>query len=53
MQMPGRVARGLADEEVAVRNPGAHLRLSGPNLFEEAELRLLQAGLLSLTTLCV
>ena len=30
MQMPGQVARELADEEVAVRNPGVYLRLLGP-----------------------
>jgi hypothetical protein len=53
MQMPGQVARELADEEVIVRNLAAYLWISGPNLFGEAEQRLLQAVRSSLTKLCV
>src|SRR5580704_7277395 len=37
MQIPGQVARGLADEGATVQNLGAYLWVSGPNLFEEAE----------------
>jgi hypothetical protein len=51
MQMPGQVARGLADEGATVQNLGAYLWVSGPNLFEEAEQRLLQAVRCSLTKL--
>jgi hypothetical protein len=53
MQMPGQVARGLADEGATVLNLGAYLWVSGPNLFEEAEQRLLQAVRSSLTKLYV
>jgi hypothetical protein len=38
---------------VTVRTLSAYLRVSGPNLFEEAERRLLQAVRRSLTKLCV
>jgi hypothetical protein len=53
MQMPDQVARELADEGVTVRNLDAYLWVSGPNLFAEAEQRLLQAVRRSLTKLCV
>jgi hypothetical protein len=38
---------------MTVQNLGAYLSVSGPNLFEEAEQRLLQAVRRSLTKLCV
>jgi hypothetical protein len=53
MRMPGQVARELADEGVTVQNLGAHLRVSGPNLWEEAEQRPLQVVRRSLAKLCV
>jgi hypothetical protein len=53
MQKPNQVGRGLADQGVTLPNLGAYLSVSGPNLLEEAEQRLLQAVRRSLTKLCV